>query len=224
MKTQGMLVWWSSLAVTCAALPTHLQAAPRTWTNQEGKTIEAELMRVEGDKVRLQLTGGKVYDVPVATLSAADQEFIKAEQDRTPSPGAPAADLSKRRAKWTEDWEEALAESKSSGLPILLLMTGSDWCGYCMQLEKNVFEDRAFERFANEHLVLMKADFPHNTSQKKAVKEQNAKLKETYPFNGYPTVILLDPELKELDRLVGYGGDEAGAYVEKVQAKLPSKK
>jgi protein disulfide-isomerase len=200
-------------------------AAPRTWTNREGKAIEAEFVSIVGDKARVRLTGGRTYDLPIASLSDEDQEFLRQEKERAAQASAAgkAGDLSKRRAKWTEDWEDAQKEAKETGLPILLFMTGSDWCGYCMQLDRNVFEEREFQRFADAHVVLMKADFPQGT-QSRALKEQNAALRETYPASGFPTVYLLDQELKEVAKFTGYGGDPAKDYIAKVEAKLPPRK
>jgi len=117
-----------------------LQAEPRTWKNTSDKEILAELLRVDGDKVRLQLSGNrKVFILPIDSLSADDQKYIKEHQE-----AAMKADqkplLSSRKAKWTEDWDKAQKESEETGLPILLFMTGSDWCGYCIRLKEGFFE------------------------------------------------------------------------------------
>lgn len=48
----------------------------RTFTNADGKKIDAELLDVRDGKVRI-MANRKVFDVPVDTLSAEDQEFLK---------------------------------------------------------------------------------------------------------------------------------------------------
>lgn len=76
-------------------------AAPvlaRPWTNRAGKTIEADFVRLEGDKVVL-LVGGKETFVALDQLSDADQQFAR-EQAAAPAP-APIPDITKRR-KWTD--------------------------------------------------------------------------------------------------------------------------
>ncbi|MCB1209398.1 MAG: hypothetical protein KDK97_08735 [Verrucomicrobiales bacterium] len=68
-----------SPAVLVAAFALSLSlgiAEGRSWTNQAGTRIEAEMTGVEGDKVMLQMNG-KVFPVPIASLSAEDQAFIK---------------------------------------------------------------------------------------------------------------------------------------------------
>ena len=49
----------------------------RIFTNNSGKKIEAELLDLTEGKVRL-MVNRKPFDVPVETLSAEDQEFLKA--------------------------------------------------------------------------------------------------------------------------------------------------
>lgn len=55
-----------------------------SWTNREGKTIEATLLRVEGANAILQLGDGRTVPYPIANLAddsqAKVQEFQKASQ------------------------------------------------------------------------------------------------------------------------------------------------
>ncbi len=57
---------------------------PGTWTNKAGKEIQADLLRVEGDRAVLRLANGKVYQYPLDDLSPesaakARQAFPAAE-------------------------------------------------------------------------------------------------------------------------------------------------
>lgn len=51
----------------------------RTFTNEKGREIDADIVSVEGDRVELKIIkkGGKTYMVPVSKLSETDQDFIK---------------------------------------------------------------------------------------------------------------------------------------------------
>ncbi|TDU66016.1 thiol-disulfide isomerase/thioredoxin [Prosthecobacter fusiformis] len=197
--------------------------APREWTNTEGKSLTGTLVETVLDAqgkataAKVRLPNGQVYILELSKLSAADQEYVATAQKEKAAEEQKAL-LASRRAKWTDDWEKAQEESEKTGLPILLLMTGSDWCGYCIRLKSNVFEEREFQKFANENVVLMIADFPHG-SQSKALKEQNEKLKKDFPFGGYPTVKLVK-DGKEVASFGGYGGDSAEDYVKKLAEKL----
>lgn len=94
--------------------------------------------------------------------------------------------------QWIEDYNAALKQSKETHKPILMLFTGSDWCGWCKKLEKEVFDTKEFEDKAGDTFIFLKLDFPMRESQSQAIKDQNAKLKTTYGVTGFPTVVLLD--------------------------------
>ena len=95
---------------------------------------------------------------------------------------------------WMTDWEAAKAKSKEEKKPILICLTGSDWCGWCIKLEKEVFSKKEFQDFAKENLILMEADYPKKKEQPAELKKQNAALEKKYLKGGYPTVFLLDAE------------------------------
>lgn len=61
--------------------------AARTWTNTEGRTIEADFVALKGETVTLKAANGQSYEVPLASLSAADQSFAK---EQAAAPAAPA--------------------------------------------------------------------------------------------------------------------------------------
>lgn len=125
---------------------------------------------------------------------------------------APAAEES------AESLAEIQARATSEKKPILLEFTGSDWCPPCKMMDKQVFSTDAFQKFAASDLVFVKLDFPRAKAQSAEVKARNEKLAEQFKVEGFPTVILLSPEGKELAREVGFmggGADEFIAWVNK---------
>jgi hypothetical protein len=61
-----------------SAAPIKPTTEVRTWVDVSGKfKIEAQFVKVEGDQVELQRTDGKTIKLPLAKLSAADQEYVK---------------------------------------------------------------------------------------------------------------------------------------------------
>lgn len=62
---------------------------------------------------------------------------------------------------WGLDFQQALTDSKQNNRLILLNFSGSDWCGPCIKLKKDVFESEEFKNFSAEKLLLVRADFPH---------------------------------------------------------------
>jgi hypothetical protein len=65
---------FASLVLVLLLVSASLEA--RTWKSSDGREIDAELVRVDGDVVLL-LMGEKEFRVPVERLSDADQEFLK---------------------------------------------------------------------------------------------------------------------------------------------------
>jgi protein disulfide-isomerase len=112
---------------------------------------------------------------------------------------------------WQTDYAAAKSAATQQNKYILLDFTGSDWCPYCIKMDKEVFAKPAFSTFAGQKLVLVKLDFPRRVNQSAAEKSQNQDLAKKYGIEGFPTYVLLDPSGKEVRRQVGYldGGPEA---------------
>jgi protein disulfide-isomerase len=126
--------------------------------------------------------------------------------------------------EWFTDAQAAQAKAKAENKLVLLDFTGSDWCGWCKRLKKNVFDKPEFAEFAQSKLVLVEVDFPHNKTLPQAQQEANARLDKTYGIDSYPTIILLDPEGKQVGRMgFVFGGPSAFiAKLEKItKAKTP---
>lgn len=98
---------------------------------------------------------------------------------------------------WSTDLDKALAEAKAAKKSVLVEFTGSDWCPPCIAMRKNVFSKKEFVQAASKNFILVELDFP---KADKALYEKNQPLREKYNVEGFPTVILLDPEGKEFDR------------------------
>jgi protein disulfide-isomerase len=113
---------------------------------------------------------------------------------------------------WTQDFDKARALSKKTGRVLLIDFSGSDWCPWCIRLDKEVFRQKTFKEYAGKNLVLMLADFPNQKELPKPVTEQNRKLAEKFGVEGYPTVVLLDPDGKKIGE-TGYLQGGAAAYV-----------
>ena len=61
---------------------------------------------------------------------------------------------------WQNNMEKAQEQAKAENKNILLNFAGSDWCGPCIILNKEIFDSEVFEQYSNDHLILVKADFP----------------------------------------------------------------
>jgi protein disulfide-isomerase len=120
---------------------------------------------------------------------------------------------------WLTDFEEAKKQAAEKDLPILADFSGSDWCGWCIKLDEEVFSEKKFQSYAEDNLVLFLADFPRKTEQAEELKTQNKALGVKYEVRGYPTVLLLDAEGTVLER-TGYKPGGAKEYVKHIKELL----
>jgi protein disulfide-isomerase len=119
-------------------------------------------------------------------------------------------------AGWDDDYEKALAKAKAEKKLVVLDFTGSDWCGWCIKLDEEVFSKKEFKDYAKENLVLVEVDFPQQKKLSKKVKEQNEKLQAEHQVKGYPTIIVLNSEGKKVGQL-GYQPGGPGPFVAKLK-------
>lgn len=102
--------------------------------------------------------------------------------------GAQSSTYTAHNPGWLVDLEEAYAQSKKQGKPILANFTGSDWCGWCKRLTAAVFSKPEFKSWANDHVILLELDFPRRTSIPPNLRQQNANLQRAFKVTGYPTI------------------------------------
>lgn len=94
--------------------------------------------------------------------------------------------LKSEAADWETDFGKASTNASKSGTYMLLDFSGSDWCGWCMKLDKEVFSKPDFKSFAKTNLVCVLVDFPQQKRQSKKLKDQNAELAKKYGIRSYP--------------------------------------
>jgi len=89
---------------------------------------------------------------------------------------------------WHTDVRKATKISQETKKPLFLFFTGSDWCGWCMRLQKEVFKTPEFVKWAKDNVVLVELDYPRRTPQIPEIQQQNAELQQFFQVQGYPTV------------------------------------
>ena len=129
-------------------------------------------------------------------------------------------------AGWTDDFEAAKKQAAAENKLLLVDFSGSDWCGWCKKLDREVFAKPEFLEGAKKDFVLVMVDSPSDKSllSEKAA-AQNPKLVEKYDVHGFPTVLIMDADGTVLEN-TGYrdGGPEKYlehlAEIKKSSAKL----
>jgi thioredoxin-related protein len=118
---------------------------------------------------------------------------------------------------WLTSLPKAMAQAKAEHKMVLMDFNGSDWCPPCKALRKNVFSSPEFVEFAKKNLVLVDVDFPHHKELGAEQKAANETLSKKYDVEGFPTVVILDANGKQLKKDVGYDGQSAKDYIEELQ-------
>ena len=117
---------------------------------------------------------------------------------------------------WYENYAEALQIARKKKLPVLINLSGSDWCGYCIRLDKAVFSQQEWKDYASGNLVLLEIDFPRRKEQSSALKKQNLAVRDHYKVEGYPAVILLDSSGKLMAQ-TGYKPGGVEKYISHIK-------
>ena len=131
----------------------------------------------------------KVTTTPPAKATAQSRPVAAAPR---PATEADLGDYKPKNEGWHVLLEKAFEESKKTGKPIMANFTGSDWCGWCKRLDKSVFHQPGFDKWADDNVVLLELDFPRRFQVPPAVAQQNRGLQQSFGVRGYPTIWLFD--------------------------------
>ncbi|MEM7147198.1 MAG: thioredoxin-like domain-containing protein [Verrucomicrobiota bacterium] len=161
-----------STVLAALAIVAITQAEPRTWTNESGKEITAELARIDGDNAVLSMNG-KEYPVAIASLSDADQEFIEqweADQETahaSSESSQPAADLPQVVATMQDnlvilDGRDLVAYEMENpeSIDVVAFYSSASWCGPCQAFSPDLAREYKTlkRRYPNFELVLLSSD------------------------------------------------------------------
>ena len=89
---------------------------------------------------------------------------------------------------WYDNLDKAIEVSNKSKKPLMLFFTGSDWCGWCIRLQKEVFKTPEFSSWAKNNVILVELDFPRRKQMAPEIRQQNMQLAQSFGVQGYPTV------------------------------------
>ncbi len=121
---------------------------------------------------------------------------------------------------WQPDFEKAKQIAAVKHQLILLNFSGSDWCGPCMRMRKEIFENETFSKMADTSLVLVNADFPRKKKNQldKLIKKQNEDLANKYnPGGKFPYTLLLDATGKVIKFWDGLPKENASEFAKLVK-------
>jgi len=112
---------------------------------------------------------------------------------------------------WETNVSKAMEVAAKTKKPLLLFFTGSDWCGWCIRLQKEVLKTPEFSKWAKENVILVELDFPRRSEQSAEIKKQNNELQQAFGIQGFPTVVIANGVMK--DGKVNFQGLGSTGYV-----------
>ncbi|WP_100934204.1 disulfide reductase DsbH [Candidatus Chlamydia corallus] len=118
-----------------------------------------------------------------------------------------------------ESYSKALELSKQDHKPICLFFTGSDWCMWCIKMQQQILQTTDFKDFARKHLHMVEVDFPQKNNQSQEQRQKNQELKTQHKVTGFPELVFIDQEGKQLARM-GFEPGGGAAYVTRVKSAL----
>lgn len=121
---------------------------------------------------------------------------------------------------WETNFEKAKTTATKEHKYILLNFSGSDWCGPCIRMHKEIFDNEAFQQFATQKLVMMNADFPRQKKNQlsKDLQKQNDQLADKYNSKGsFPMTALLDANGNVLRSWEGLPKESADQFLNELK-------
>jgi protein disulfide-isomerase len=119
---------------------------------------------------------------------------------------------------WITDYEQAVKLGKQTSKPLFLFFTGSDWCGWCNKLEKEVLEAQDFVQAISDKLIFVKLDYPMRVQLDPETTNQNERLQEKFSVKSFPTIVILNFDQQPIG-MAGYrtgGGKQYAQHVLKM--------
>lgn len=118
---------------------------------------------------------------------------------------------------WLTDLPAAQAQAQAENKIVLMDFTGSDWCPTCRKFKKDVLDSHVFQAYAAKNVVPVEVDFPDKKKQSPELKKANDELKDKYKIEGFPTLVVLDQNGKEIGRQLGYDDDGPKAFIARLE-------
>ncbi len=127
--------------------------------------------------------------------------------------------LAATEAGWGTDLEAGKTRAAKEGKALVVYFTGSAWCPPCKLLHAELLPSKAFGDFAKAKVLVMLDYPPLSGRSEEKVKADPAlaalmKTKGEYRITGFPTMVVLAADGRELGRKMGYDkGKPPEAYL-----------
>ena len=123
---------------------------------------------------------------------------------------------------FTDDLDAALRRAAENGRKVVAVFSGSDWCGWCKELDKKILSKDAFLKVATNTYELVYIDNPMDTKVlSETGRKNNRRITEKYGVKGFPTVLVLDAKGAEVATVSGYDGESGPeGYLKMLESEI----
>ncbi len=128
--------------------------------------------------------------------------------------------LSTFSQNWEVSYDNSIKRAKEESKKLLVVFQGSDWCGPCIKLSKEIWSTEFFIDYSDKSYVMLQVDFPRRkkNSLSESQKEQNAVLAEKFNPRGYfPFVVVLNSSGKLIGE-IGYENTTPQKFIEIIES------
>jgi thioredoxin-related protein len=109
------------------------------------------------------------------------------------------------KLNWMPNYKKALKKSKKERKPVLIYFTGSDWCGPCKILDRDLFHTEKFKTLSDKDLVLLEVNIPRRLdiiSPEKMI--ENKSIQKKYKVKAFPTLMIVNHKGRKIAEKKGY--------------------
>ncbi len=190
-------------------------------TIQKIETTDGRILIGQYDDQSNMLTLIDEKTLKTMVVMMLDPSLIKSRSDiKVEKKAIDPLDKRGINGKWITNYENALKLSNETHRPILALLTGSDWCPWCMKLEKEMTAQQKFKDWAKGNVVLLYLDYPQKFKLPKDLVKQNAELQAKWGTNGYPTILFINDKGEKYDWKFGYSEDGFDKWLEWIEFSM----
>ncbi|MFC4233215.1 thioredoxin family protein [Parasediminibacterium paludis] len=128
---------------------------------------------------------------------------------------------------WQHNLNDAFAQAQKEHKYVLLNFSGSDWCGPCIKMHRDIFDNPIFEKYASTELVLVNADFPRQKKNQLSSAQQaiNNSIADKYNTQGsFPLTVLLNDKGKVVKSWDGYPKATINEFIADIAAAIDTDK
>jgi thioredoxin-related protein len=119
------------------------------------------------------------------------------------------------------NFAKSAALAKRTNRPLLLAFLGTDWSISSLKLDREVFDQAEFADDSKYNFLLCKLHFYQTQERAPEIIRQNEELATKYRIEEFPTVVVLNPDGKEIGRVnyIAGGVEPFAAQINTIVAK-----